>query len=71
MDGKGLTCLEELKIKYCPKLVSFPEVGFPPKLRSLILRNCEGLKCLPDGMMRNSNGSSNSCVLESLEITEC
>ncbi|KAL6327755.1 hypothetical protein AAG906_024725 [Vitis piasezkii] len=68
---QSLTCLEELKIKYCPKLVSFPEVGFPPKLRSLILRNCESLKCLPDGMMRNSNGSSNSCVLESLEITQC
>ena len=68
---QSLTCLEELKIKYCPKLVSFPEVGFPPKLRSLILRNCESLKCLPDGMMRNSNGSSNSCVLESLEIKQC
>ncbi|XP_059597485.1 putative disease resistance RPP13-like protein 1 [Vitis vinifera] len=66
-----LTCLEELKIMHCPKLVSFPDVGFPPKLRSLGFANCEGLKCLPDGMMRNSNASSNSCVLESLEICEC
>ncbi|RVW40729.1 hypothetical protein VitviT2T_020537 [Vitis vinifera] len=68
---QSLTCLEELKIMDCPKLVSFPDVGFPPKLRSLGFANCEGLKCLPDGMMRNSNANSNSCVLESLEIKQC
>ncbi|XP_034702853.1 putative disease resistance protein At3g14460 [Vitis riparia] len=68
---QSLTCLEELEIMDCPKLVSFPDVGFPPKLRSLTFENCEGLKCLPDGMMRNSNTSCNSCVLESLEIKQC
>ncbi|WKA01726.1 hypothetical protein VitviT2T_019993 [Vitis vinifera] len=48
---QSLTCLEELTIKECPKLASFPDVGFPPKLRSLTVGNCKGLKSLPDGMM--------------------
>ncbi|KAL6326268.1 hypothetical protein AAG906_004765 [Vitis piasezkii] len=68
---QSLTCLEELTIRDCPKLASFPDVGFPPMLRSLTVEDCEGLECLPDGMMRNSNDSSNSCVLESLEIYQC
>ena len=65
----SLTCLEELQINSCPKLVSFPEVGFPPNLRSLTLSNCEGLKCLPDGM--TSKMSTNSCLLETLDIDNC
>ncbi|KAL6327862.1 hypothetical protein AAG906_026540 [Vitis piasezkii] len=68
---QSLKCLEKLEIADCPKLLSFPDVGFPPKLRSLTFGNCEGLKCLPDGMMQNSSASSNSCVLESLEIKLC
>ena len=72
---QSLICLEELTIRDCPKLVSFPDVGFPPMLRRLILNDCEGLECLPDGMMlKMRNGSTdrnNSCVLESLEIEQC
>ena len=41
-EWQSLTCLEKLGIQNCPKLVSFPEVGFPPNLRSLTLSNCEG-----------------------------
>ncbi|RVW89109.1 putative disease resistance RPP13-like protein 1 [Vitis vinifera] len=72
---QSLTCLEELTIRGCPKLASFPDVGFPPMLRNLILDDCEGLKCLPDGMMlktrNDSTDSNNSCVLESLKIEQC
>ena len=68
-EWQSLTCLEKLGIQNCPKLVSFPEVGFPPNLRSLTLSNCEGLKCLPDGM--TSKMSTNSCLLETLEIWNC
>ncbi|CBI24953.3 unnamed protein product, partial [Vitis vinifera] len=46
-----LTCLGELEIYGCPKLVSFPELGFPPMLRRLVIVGCEGLRCLPDWMM--------------------
>ena len=68
-EWQSLTCLEKLGIHNCPKLVSFPEVAFPPNLRSLTLSNCEGLKCLPDGM--TSKMSTNSCLLETLEIWSC
>ena len=68
-EWQSLTCLEKLGIENCPKLVSFPEVGFPPNLRSLTLLNCEGLKCLPDGM--TSKMSTNSCLLETLTIRNC
>ncbi|KAL6327383.1 hypothetical protein AAG906_019073 [Vitis piasezkii] len=69
---QSLTCLEELEIRGCPKLASFPDVGFPPKLRSLTVGNCKGLKSLPDGMMlkmrNDTTDSNNSCVLESLIV---
>ncbi|XP_002270668.2 putative disease resistance RPP13-like protein 1 [Vitis vinifera] len=72
---QSLTCLEELTIRDCPKLASFPDVGFPPKLRSLTVGNCKGIKSLPDGMMlkmrNDTTDSNNSCVLESLEIEQC
>ncbi|RVW62667.1 putative disease resistance protein [Vitis vinifera] len=59
----------------CPKLASFPDVGFPPKLRSLTVGNCKGLKSLPDGMMlkmrNDSTDSNNLCLLECLSIWNC
>ncbi|KAJ9685409.1 hypothetical protein PVL29_017444 [Vitis rotundifolia] len=58
-----LTCLEQLEIRRCPKLESFPETGLPPMLRSLKVIGCENLKCLPHNY--------NSCALEFLDITSC
>ncbi|XP_034711835.1 putative disease resistance protein At3g14460 [Vitis riparia] len=69
-----LTCLGELKINNCPKLVSFPELGFPPMLRRLVIDSCEGLRCLPDWMTVMKDGSNNGsdvCFLEYLEIDTC
>eukprot|EP00261_Vitis_vinifera_P038691 XP_019079934.1 PREDICTED: putative disease resistance protein At3g14460 isoform X2 [Vitis vinifera] len=72
---QSLTCLEELTISNCPKLASFPDVGFPPMLRNLDLENCQGLKSLPDGMMlkmrNDSTDSNNLCLLEELVISRC
>ncbi|XP_034703869.1 putative disease resistance protein At3g14460 [Vitis riparia] len=72
---QSLTCLEELTIEVCPKLASFPDVGFPPKLRSLTVGYCEGLKSLPDGMMlkmrNDTTDSNNLCLLEKLLIYIC
>ncbi|RVX00311.1 putative disease resistance RPP13-like protein 1 [Vitis vinifera] len=69
-----LTCLGELEISACPKLVSFPELGFPPMLRRLVIDRCEGLRCLPDWVMVMKDGSNNGsdvCLLEYLEIATC
>ncbi|WKA02330.1 hypothetical protein VitviT2T_020533 [Vitis vinifera] len=69
-----LTCLGELEIYDCPKLVSFPELGFPPMLRRLVIHSCEGLRCLPDWMMVMKDGSNNGsdvCLLEYLHIHTC
>ncbi|KAL6311893.1 hypothetical protein AAG906_026538 [Vitis piasezkii] len=65
-----LTCLGELEINNCPKLVSFPELGFPPMLRRLVIDSCEGLRCLPDWMMVMKDGSD-VCLLEYLLIRTC
>ncbi|RVX00441.1 putative disease resistance protein [Vitis vinifera] len=46
-----LTSLQSLNIDDCPNLVSFPRGGLPtPNLRLLLIRNCEKLKSLPQGM---------------------
>ncbi|XP_034704078.1 putative disease resistance protein At3g14460 [Vitis riparia] len=68
-----LTCLEELEIKDCLNLMSFPEMGFPPMLRRLSIQNCEALKSLPDGMMRrrNINDTNTMCLLQYLRIDNC
>ncbi|WKA01551.1 hypothetical protein VitviT2T_019827 [Vitis vinifera] len=75
-SGIELTSLTELTVSGILELIKLQQ-GFMRSLgglQALKFSECEELtclKCLPDGMMRNSNGSSNSCVLESLEITEC
>ena len=70
---QSFTSLAELIIEDCPKLVSFPENGFPLMLRGLAISKCGSLRSLPDRMMmRNDNNSShNVCHLEYLEIERC
>ncbi|KAJ9685602.1 hypothetical protein PVL29_017587 [Vitis rotundifolia] len=59
--------LTELIIEMCAKLVSFPDKGFPLKLRRLTISNCKSLSSLPD----SSNCSNMVCVLEYLNIAKC
>ncbi|KAJ9174562.1 hypothetical protein P3X46_013197 [Hevea brasiliensis] len=66
----GLQSLKDLHVESCPKLASFPEAGVLSSLRCLVLKNCEALMSLPDGMMRFSC-RTNMCLLEELEIEEC
>ena len=61
----SLTSLTKLIISNCSKLVSFPATGFPPGLRDLTVRDCEGFESLPDGMMNNS------CALQYLYMKGC
>ncbi|XP_059652688.1 putative disease resistance RPP13-like protein 1 [Cornus florida] len=59
-----LVNLERLKIKECPRLVSFPDMGLPPKLKTLKISKCEGLQSLA------SEEIINNC-LEELRISDC
>ncbi|XP_044472546.1 putative disease resistance RPP13-like protein 1 [Mangifera indica] len=62
----SLSFLEEICIKDCPKLVSFPETSMPPQLRIIEIEECNALKALPEAWMNNSN-----TYLESLSIKKC
>ncbi|XVF82346.1 hypothetical protein PTKIN_Ptkin16aG0039300 [Pterospermum kingtungense] len=65
-----LTCLREINIANCPKLVSLVADSLPSTLESLWIRECDNLVCLllEDG--ENINFSTTS-LLESLRIKEC
>ncbi|EOY19764.1 LRR and NB-ARC domains-containing disease resistance protein, putative [Theobroma cacao] len=65
----NLTCLTELVIEKCPKLVSLSTDNLPPALRTLCIRYCENLQCLLDDK-ENINFSSTS-LLQSLDIRDC
>lgn len=65
-----LQSLKDLYVESCPKLASFQEAGVLSTLRCLVIKNCQSLMSLPDGMMRFSC-RTNMCLLEELEIEEC
>ena len=46
-----LTSLTDLGILNCPKLVTFPDTGLPPMLRSLRVKNCPSLIGFPKGKL--------------------
>ncbi|KAL1156043.1 hypothetical protein V6Z11_A08G065800 [Gossypium hirsutum] len=64
-----LASLEHLRIESCSELVSFPEIGFCPKLKRLQLRDFPRLKNLPCWIMKQ--GELTDCLIEDLEIEEC
>ncbi|TYH57158.1 hypothetical protein ES332_D08G070100v1 [Gossypium tomentosum] len=64
-----LASLEHLRIESCSELVSFPEIGFCPKLKRLQLRDFPWLKNLPCWIMKQ--GELTDCLIEDLEIEEC
>ncbi|XVF82358.1 hypothetical protein PTKIN_Ptkin16aG0040500 [Pterospermum kingtungense] len=64
-----LTCLREIYIVNCPKLVSLAADSLPSTLKILVMEECENLVCLlEDG--ENINFSTTS-LLQSLAIGEC
>ncbi|GKV46370.1 hypothetical protein SLEP1_g53356 [Rubroshorea leprosula] len=72
MDGSSssntnmlMSRLERLEICDCNSLKSFPRGKLPTSLKYLIIRNCEGLKSLPDvdGDYNNSDLHSEICNL--------
>ncbi|XP_022747725.1 putative disease resistance RPP13-like protein 1 [Durio zibethinus] len=66
---KNLSCLRELEIVKCPKLVSLLADNLPSTLKSLVITECENLECFLEGG-ENINFSSTS-LLEFLQISGC
>ncbi|KAG4123493.1 hypothetical protein ERO13_D11G330200v2 [Gossypium hirsutum] len=59
-------------LENCPGLVCFAESNFPPALKELWIWNCSGLQYLVDEKENNNKSmSSNTCLLERLEIKCC
>ncbi|GLT39689.1 hypothetical protein SLA2020_138670 [Shorea laevis] len=59
-----LAHLTELFISSCPALISFPETGLPPTLRTLEIYSCVNLKSLPERMQ-------NLASLQYLTVCDC
>ncbi|GMJ05492.1 hypothetical protein HRI_004218300 [Hibiscus trionum] len=62
----AFTFLTRMKLENCAGLVSFTTSNFAPALKELKILNCENLQYLFDESM-----SSNTCLLEHLEINGC
>jgi hypothetical protein len=61
----SLVSLKELKIQYCPRLLSFPEAGLPSTMRIIEIVGCNALTPLPAAV------TYNMMCLEQLRIENC
>ncbi|KAJ6937407.1 hypothetical protein NC652_011910 [Populus alba x Populus x berolinensis] len=61
----SLVSLKELKIRRCPRLLSFPEAGLPSTLRIIEIVGCNALTPLPAAV------TYNIMCLEQLHIDNC
>ncbi|KAM1341317.1 hypothetical protein ACFX2F_005786 [Malus domestica] len=60
---RQLSSLQELHIRQCSSLVSFPDVGLPPSLKVLEIRNCNSLMYIAKYQIPQN--------LKRIEIWEC
>ncbi|KAB2059894.1 hypothetical protein ES319_A11G339100v1 [Gossypium barbadense] len=63
--------ITRIKLEKCPGLVCFAKRNFPPALKELEICECENLQYLVDENVNNKSMSSNTCLLEHLEIRDC
>ncbi|KAG8479787.1 hypothetical protein CXB51_029538 [Gossypium anomalum] len=64
--------ITRIQLQNCPGLVCFAESNFPPALKELRIVNCVNLQYLVDEKENNNKSmSSNTCLLEHLEIILC
>ncbi|XP_052479452.1 putative disease resistance RPP13-like protein 1 isoform X1 [Gossypium raimondii] len=64
--------ITRIQLEICPGLVCFAESNFPPALKELRIGNCVNLQYLVDEKENNNKSmSSNTCLLERLEISNC
>ncbi|KAK8330075.1 hypothetical protein V6Z12_A11G369700, partial [Gossypium hirsutum] len=64
--------ITRIQLQNCPGLVCFAESNFPPALKELWIWECHNLQYLVDETENNNKSmSSNTCLLESLDIFGC
>ncbi|KHF98362.1 hypothetical protein F383_37576 [Gossypium arboreum] len=64
--------ITRMVLEDCPGFVCFAESNFPPALKQLRIVNCVNLQYLVDKQENNNKSmSSNTCLLERLEIIRC
>ncbi|XP_022770119.1 putative disease resistance RPP13-like protein 1 isoform X2 [Durio zibethinus] len=66
-----LRSLKDLSVKWCPKLLSFPNRSLPSTLKNLVILGCQSLKSLPEGLVTDGDSIITRCHLENLEILVC
>ncbi|KAG4134538.1 hypothetical protein ERO13_D08G163060v2 [Gossypium hirsutum] len=66
-----LRTLNDLHIKWCPKLLSFPSESLPSLLKNLVILECTSLQSLPKGVVHDGSSSITRCHLKQLEIVGC
>ncbi|GLU05077.1 hypothetical protein SLE2022_221960 [Rubroshorea leprosula] len=58
------TCLKQLSLNKCPELKFISSLDGLVSLKTIVIRDCDGLECLPTGL-------SSCTALEELEIWKC
>ncbi|XVE74190.1 hypothetical protein DITRI_Ditri11bG0179000 [Diplodiscus trichospermus] len=70
--GNNYHCLlEELEIKGCPSLRSFPKGKLLLTLKRLRIENCRNIQYFPDGEVRRDGNQNNASRLEFLFLNDC
>ncbi|MBA0879043.1 hypothetical protein Goshw_008769 [Gossypium schwendimanii] len=67
----AFTFLIGMRLNGCPGLVCLEMRNFPPALKKLEISKCENLQYLVDENVNNKSMSSNTRLLEHLEIMDC
>ncbi|MBA0753900.1 hypothetical protein Gogos_020139, partial [Gossypium gossypioides] len=67
----AFTFLTGMRLNGCPGLVCLEMRSFPPALKKLEISKCENLQYLVDENINKKSMSSNTCLLEHLEIMDC
>ncbi|TYH47107.1 hypothetical protein ES332_D11G388500v1 [Gossypium tomentosum] len=67
----AFTYLTRMRLERCSSFVSFGESNFPPALKKLEIWGCMNLQYLVDKKENNKSMSSDTCLLEHLDILFC
>ncbi|TYG96675.1 hypothetical protein ES288_A11G370400v1 [Gossypium darwinii] len=67
----SFTYLTRMRLERCSNFVSFGESNFPPALKKLEIWGCMNLQYLVDKKANNKSMSSDTCLLEHLDILFC